>query len=146
MKVKIIIGILMLASFAFCYAEEQMIVYMKDGQKKEYKLTDIRKLTFDKTSDVESNIVIPLIFKPNPFESLTSIDIETTSQNEIEINIYRLNGVLAYTQKVIPTNTITTFTWNGIDLSSNKAEEGIYNVEVTSQEKKQFAKIILIRK
>jgi hypothetical protein len=146
MKLKLIITIVILCSFSVYSAEEQMIVYLKNGQKIEYKLTDIRKLTFDIKNDLESNTVIPLIFKPNPFESLTSIDIETTNQKEIEISIYRLNGVLAYTQKVIPTNTITTFTWNGMDLSSNKAEEGIYNVEVTSQNKKQFAKIILIRK
>lgn len=123
-----------------------MVIYLKNGQKIEYLLTNIRKLTFDKISDVESNVAIPLIFKPNPFESLTSIDIETNAQQEIEIRIYRVNGALVHQERILPISNLTTFTWNGLDLSSNKAEEGIYNVEVISQDKKQFAKVILIRK
>lgn len=123
-----------------------MVVYLKSGQKIEYILTDIRKLTFDIKNNVESDVVIPLIFKPNPFESITSIDIETIPKKEIEVRIYRLNGNIAYFQKIIPNSEVTTFNWDGLDLNNNKAEDGIYNVEVSSENKKLFAKIILMRK
>jgi flagellar hook assembly protein FlgD len=82
---------------------------------------------------------------PNPFNSTTIINVYLEKDANINLTIYNMLG-----QKV---NTLFngyleadqhSFTWNSIDENGNKAASGVYYYKISSENKFELAKKMLL--
>jgi hypothetical protein len=79
--------------------QENMRVNLKDGSVIEVAIDDIRKLTFDLSTDLEqSGEVIQQLLKikayPNPAREFVNFDYSLAAKGDVFLEVYSINGNL----------------------------------------------------
>lgn len=83
---------------------------------------------------------------PNPFNPSTNIEYDLSEAGEIKVEIFNVNGELISTiVNEYQRPGKYTVKWDGTDDSGGKAASGVYFYRVTSKEKLQTRKMILLR-
>ncbi len=83
---------------------------------------------------------------PNPFTAQTTIPVSVTRQDEILLEVFDIHGLKVHTlaSRVYQPGTYS-FSWNGTDDKGNRKMSGVYFYRLTTDEKVQTKKMILIR-
>ena len=83
---------------------------------------------------------------PNPFNSSTTIMFELSSQSNVRLGIYDINGRLLH---VLANEKLSAgrheFTWNGTNRSGQALPTGIYFYKLTSKFGSKVKKLLLVR-
>jgi hypothetical protein len=83
---------------------------------------------------------------PNPFTTLTKINIEQTERGAISVEVFNQDGQFL---KTIAYGCIDaglhTFIWDGTDYNNNELPTGIYYIKINSSKNISYQKISLIR-
>jgi flagellar hook assembly protein FlgD len=83
---------------------------------------------------------------PNPFNPSTNIEYDLSEAGEIKVEIFNVIGELISTiVNEYQRPGKYTVKWDGTDDSGGKAASGVYFYRVTSNEKLQTRKMILLR-
>ena len=83
---------------------------------------------------------------PNPFNPITSIDIQTSILSRLDIKIYDVSGRVVNTIiNEIKAPNIYSFKWNGDDQNGSAVSTGIYFIQVMSGKESHTQKMALIK-
>jgi len=82
---------------------------------------------------------------PNPFTAQTTIPVSVTRQDEILLEVFDIHGLKVKTlaSRVYQPGTYF-FSWDGTDNKGNRKMSGVYFYRLTTDEKVQTKKMILI--
>jgi hypothetical protein len=83
---------------------------------------------------------------PNPFNTVSSIDIQAKGNQHVQVAVYNLKGQLINTlaDKTF-TQGVHNITWDGRDQNGNRCSDGLYFYKIITPEKTVTKKAILMK-
>jgi len=122
----------------------KMNINLKDGSTVEFSVEDIRKLTFESSTEVKNPVDLKgnvESFKvsqnyPNPFNPNTTISYQIPKASLVKINIYNVQGSLVKElYNGFQEEGEYKINWNGTNQANVNAASGIYlfTVSITNQ-------------
>ena len=125
--------------------EDSIYIYFKGGTKKSYAVNDLRKITFQKSTDVKqgSNARVNVTIYPNPTENICNFDI--IGMNEFDLQIVNELGLLVFTTKVKSSTDTNQYVWNCRNLKNEQLPSGNYFYRINSQNYQLFGKLLIIK-
>ena len=152
---KILIIFTQLVFFNSLFAQSWLLqVNSRDGTRDTYMIEDIKKITFEKPSGIQSpnqNAHTVKSFKlfqnyPNPFNPYTNIKFEVTKPGQVQIRISNSIGqVVKEFTKNIESTGIQTITWDGRNQEGKILASGLYICQVQFEELFLVKKMILLK-
>lgn len=127
--------------------EDSLFVHFKDGSIKGYAIKELFKLTFDKTDKVESKIELnaKVLVYPTPTNNICRIRLESTIEEDIQIQIFDNFGKSLYQSIFSFSNQNNEIVWNCTSQDGMPIPNGNYFFTINSAKQNFFGKILIIR-
>ncbi|MCS7052773.1 MAG: T9SS type A sorting domain-containing protein [Ignavibacterium sp.] len=147
-KMPLIMFLLCIPLFGQSY---KMNVNLKNGSKLEFSIDDIRKITFESSTDFNQLKDILDNFKvfqnyPNPFNPTTTITYQIPMTSLVKVIIYDLNGSLIKELfNGIQNEGEYKIIWDGINNHNLAVSSGIYIYTIESNHQVISKQMILLK-
>jgi hypothetical protein len=128
--------------------DDVIYISLKNGSIDEFRLSDVKSIIFDQTTDVDEfmNDITESGNYPNPFSENTSINYYLDKETNVQIIIFDIRGnVIKSFNSELQGQGLHCKTWDGKSSSGEKICDGVYYFQVKTQNQVLTKPLMIVR-